>query len=202
MKLYGNDPEAEKRYSPATCLGVEVHAISGNPDPAAVSTSYVERQNLTAAVSLQFMHYKLARSHKTLANPYRRTPAVAAGVADHVWRIEEIVGLLNELGGVEPGSLGGEAVAHVGEDVTRLVADDGQDHDHHHRDEHQDQGVLDHTLPGFSVTIAATVTVSFDDGLRAEGASHASAPTGRGRGLHTSVLTPTFVWVEIAVTVW
>jgi IS1 family transposase len=117
IKLYGNDPEPEKRYSPATCLGVEVHRISGNPRLADVSTSYVERQNLTmrmgmrrftrltnafsrkvenlaAAVSLHFMYYNFARPHKTLANPNPRTPAMAAGVADHVWRIEEIVGLL------------------------------------------------------------------------------------------------------------
>jgi IS1 family transposase len=117
IKLYGNDPEPEKRYSPATCLGVEVHRISGNPRLADVSTSYVERQNLTmrmgmhrftrltnafsqkvenlaAAVSLHFMYYHFARPHKTLANPYPRTPAMAAGVADHVWKVEEIVGLL------------------------------------------------------------------------------------------------------------
>jgi IS1 family transposase len=117
IKLYGNDPEPDKRYSPAKCLGIEVHRISGNPRAADVSTSYVERQNLTmrmgmrrftrltnafsrkvenlaAAVSLHFMFYNFARPHKTLANPYPRTPAMAAGVADHVWKIEEIVGLL------------------------------------------------------------------------------------------------------------
>ena len=118
IKLYGNDPEAEKRYSPAKCLGIKVEEVSGSPDPAAISTSYVERQNLTmrmgmrrftrltnafsrkvenlaAAVSLHFMFYNFARPHKTLANPYPRTPAMAAGVADHVWRIDEIVALLN-----------------------------------------------------------------------------------------------------------
>jgi IS1 family transposase len=117
IKLYGNDPEPEKRYSPAKCLGVEVHRISGNPHLADVSTSYVERQNLmmrmgmkrftrltnafsrkvenlAAAVSLHFMYYNFARPHKTLANPYPRTPAMSAGVADHVWKIEEIVALL------------------------------------------------------------------------------------------------------------
>ena len=118
IKLYGNDPEAEKRYSPAKCLGIKVEEVSGSTDPAAISTSYVERQNLTmrmgmrrftrltnafsrkvenlaAAVSLHFMFYNFARPHKTLANPYPRTPAMAAGVADHVWRIDEIVALLN-----------------------------------------------------------------------------------------------------------
>ena len=117
IKLYGNDPEPDKRYSPATCLGVEVHRISGTPRLADVSTSYVERQNLTmrmgmrrftrltnafsrkvenlaAAVSLHFMYYNFARSHKTLANPYPQTPAMAAGVSDHVWKNEEIVALL------------------------------------------------------------------------------------------------------------
>ena len=117
IKLYGTDPEADTRYSPAKCLGIKVEEISGHPDHAAISTSYVERQNLTmrmgmrrftrltnafsrkvenlaAAVSLHFMYYNFARPHKTLANPYPRTPAMAAGVADHVWRIEEIVALL------------------------------------------------------------------------------------------------------------
>ncbi len=120
IKLYGTDPEADTRYSPAKCLGIKVEEISGNPDPAAISTSYVERQNLTmrmsmrrftrltnafsrkvgnlaAAVSLHFMYYNFARPHKTLANPYPRTPAMAAGVTDHVWEVEEIVDLLNQL---------------------------------------------------------------------------------------------------------
>ena len=118
IKLYGNDPGADTRYSPAKCLGIKVEEISGFPDPAAISTSYVERQNLTmrmsmrrftrltnafsrkvdnlaAAVSLHFMYYNFGRPHKTLASPYPRTPAMAAGVADHVWRIEEIVALLD-----------------------------------------------------------------------------------------------------------
>lgn len=51
-------------------------------------------ENLTAAVSLHFMYYNFGRPHKTLANPYPRTPAMAAGVTDHVWTVEEIVGLL------------------------------------------------------------------------------------------------------------
>lgn len=117
IKLYGTDSEADTRYSPAKCLGVEKHRISGNPRLAHVSTSYVERQNLTmrmgmrrftrltnafsrkvenlaAAVSLHFMYYNFARPHKSLANPYPRTPAMAAGVTDHIWKIEEIVALL------------------------------------------------------------------------------------------------------------
>jgi IS1 family transposase len=117
IKLYGNDPEPDRRYSPAKVISVETHIRAGNPDPDYISTSYVERQNLTmrmgmrrftrltnafskkvenlaAAVSLHFMYYNFARPHTTLANPYPRTPAMAAGVADHVWKIEEIVALL------------------------------------------------------------------------------------------------------------
>jgi len=92
--------------------------VMGHPDPAHISTSYVERQNLTmrmhlrrytrltnafsrkienhaAAVALHFQFYNFARPHKSLKNPYPRTPAMAAGVADHVWTLTEIVGLLD-----------------------------------------------------------------------------------------------------------
>jgi IS1 family transposase len=115
-KLYGQDPEPEKRYSPAKCIGAEKQIIQGNPDTKLISTSYVERQNLTMrmsmrrftrltngfskkienlehAVALHFMYYNFARPHKTLANPYPRTPAMAAGVSDHIWTVEEIVRL-------------------------------------------------------------------------------------------------------------
>lgn len=119
QKIYGKDPtQPERRYSPATVTGVERRVIMGDSDPRYVSTSYVERQNLTmrmsmrrftrltngfskkvenlaAAVSLHFMHYNFARPHKTLSKPYPTTPAMAAGVADHVWTLEEIVGLLD-----------------------------------------------------------------------------------------------------------
>ncbi len=117
QKIYGTAPEADTRYSPAVCLGVDVRVIQGDPDPALISTSYVERQNLTmrmgmrrftrltnafskkvenlaAAVALHFMHYNFARPHKSLANPYPRTPAMAAGVADHLWTLEELADLL------------------------------------------------------------------------------------------------------------
>jgi IS1 family transposase len=112
-KLYGADAGDEKRYSPAVCIGCISQTVTGDPDPDHISTSYVERQNLTmrmsmrrftrltngfskkienhiAAVALHFMHYNFARIHKTL----RVTPAMAAGVSDHVWSIEEIVVLL------------------------------------------------------------------------------------------------------------
>ncbi len=110
QKVYGAPLDEEaRRYSPATCIGCDMKAVSGNPDPKHVSTSYVERQNLTmrmgmrrftrltngfskklenhaAAVALHFIHYNFARIHKTL----RVTPAMAAGLADHVWSLEEI----------------------------------------------------------------------------------------------------------------
>jgi IS1 family transposase len=116
IKIYGNPPEAERRYSPAECTGVEVRPVQGDPDPDHISTSYRERQNLTmrmgmrrftrltngfskkvenhvAAISLHFMHNNFARPHKTLSDPYPRTPAMATGVADHVWKLEEIAAL-------------------------------------------------------------------------------------------------------------
>jgi IS1 family transposase len=109
QKIYGASDEPEKRYSPATCIGSDMKVVSGDPDPAHVSTSFVERQNLTmrmsmrrftrltngfskkvenhaAAVALHFIHYNFARIHKTL----RITPGMAAGIADHVWSMEEI----------------------------------------------------------------------------------------------------------------
>lgn len=121
IKLYGTEKGEEKRYSPAKCLGTETKVINGHPDPDHVSTSYAERQNLTmrmgmrrftrltnafskkvenlaAAVSLHFMHYNFARPHtslKTEDHPYARTPAMAAGVTDHVWSLEEIARLLD-----------------------------------------------------------------------------------------------------------
>ena len=118
VKLYGSDPQPQKRYSPAKITGTRTHTIMGDSDPGHISTSYVERQNLTmrmgmrrftrltnafskkvenlaAAVSLHYMHYNFARPHKTLSQPYPTTPAMAAGIADHVWTLEEIVNLLN-----------------------------------------------------------------------------------------------------------
>lgn len=113
QKIYGNEPNPEKRYSPAVCLGCKVENVTGDPNPKHISTSYVERQNLTmrmsmrrftrltnafskkvqnhaAAIALYFMYYNFGRVHQTL----RVTPAMEAGVSDHVWSIEEIVGLL------------------------------------------------------------------------------------------------------------
>lgn len=114
IKIFGSSPEDERRYSPPVCIGAEQRVIQGNPDSAHISTSYVERQNLTMrmgmrrftrltnafskkvenlghAVSLHFMWYNFGRVHQTL----KTTPAMAAGVADHRWTLEEIAGLLN-----------------------------------------------------------------------------------------------------------
>lgn len=117
VKLYGAEPEGEKRYSPAKCLGANKQVIQGNPDKAMISTSYIERQNLTMrmgmkrftrltngfskkvqnhmyAVALHFMYYNFARPHKSLANPYPRTPAMAAGLTSRIWTIEDIIRLV------------------------------------------------------------------------------------------------------------
>jgi IS1 family transposase len=112
-KVYGPAPEAEKRYSPPECIGCETRVVEGNPDPKHISTSYIERQNLTMrmsirrftrltnafskklenhalAVALHYAHYNFCRIHRSL----RITPAMAAGVTDHVWDISEIVDVL------------------------------------------------------------------------------------------------------------
>jgi len=117
VKLYGKEIDSETRYSPAKCIGADPHIIQGNPDPSLISTSFVERQNLTMrmsmrrftrltnafskkienlehAVALHFMYYNFARPHKTLANPYPTTPAMASGISDHIWTIKEILRLV------------------------------------------------------------------------------------------------------------
>jgi IS1 family transposase len=112
VKIYGDDPERQKRYSPARCLGTERIEVIGSPDPKHISTSYVERQNLTMrmqmrrftrltnafskkienhehAVALFYMWYNFGRLHQTL----RVTPAMEAGISQHVWSIHEVVSL-------------------------------------------------------------------------------------------------------------
>ncbi len=116
VKLYGTEPSGEARYSPAKCIGTNSRVVMGYPDSKKISTSYVERQNLTMrmsmrrftrltnafskkvenlehTVALHFMYYNFARPHQTLSNPYPTTPAMAAGVSNHIWTIEEIVKL-------------------------------------------------------------------------------------------------------------
>jgi hypothetical protein len=114
VKVYGMPREGAVRYSPSKFIGARREVIRGNPDPKHISTSFVERQNLSMrmgmrrftrltngfskkidnhahAVALYFVHYNFARIHGTL----RKTPAMAAGLSDHVWSIEEIVRLLD-----------------------------------------------------------------------------------------------------------
>jgi len=119
IKLYGNPGAVESpetRYSPGECCGTKRKRISGKPDKAHISTSYAERQNLTmrmrmrrftrltnafskklanleAAVALYFMHYNFVRTHQTL----KTTPAVAAGVTDHRWTMEDLIAMMERL---------------------------------------------------------------------------------------------------------
>jgi len=110
VKLYGNDGESETRYSPAECIGCREVVVSGRPDPKHISTSFIERQNLTmrmgmrrftrltnahskkienhvASIAIHYMHYNFCRVHESL----RVTPAMEAGIADHVWTIGELL---------------------------------------------------------------------------------------------------------------
>jgi IS1 family transposase len=115
VKQYGTAPEAEKRYSPAVCIGTERTVIHGDPDPAHISTSYVERQNLTMRMSMRrftrltnafskkfenhchmvalyAVWYNFARTHKTL----RCSPAMEAKVTERLWSVEDIVRIVDE----------------------------------------------------------------------------------------------------------
>lgn len=113
VKIYGTEVRPPGHYSPAQCMGTRRTVISGTPDTKHISTSYAERQNLTLrmtnrrytrltngfskkvenlehSVALYAMNYNFCRIHKTL----RVTPAMEAGVADHVWEMEEVIGLI------------------------------------------------------------------------------------------------------------
>ena len=114
QKIYGAPSDAEmRRYSPATCIGCKTAVVAGDPDPNHISTSFVERSNLSMRmgmrrfirltngfskklenhghmVALYFMHYNFCRVHKTL----RVTPAMEAGLTDHVWEMDELIALL------------------------------------------------------------------------------------------------------------
>lgn len=110
-KIYSGGGDG--RYSPAECIGTKKVIVTGDPDPTHISTSFIERQNLTmrmqmrrytrltnafskkaehhvAALSLHYAHYNFCRVHQSL----RVTPAMEAGLADHVWSIDELVRLL------------------------------------------------------------------------------------------------------------
>ena len=115
IKIYGETVEGQKRYSPAECIGAKKSKVVGNPDLCCVSTSFVERQNLTMrmsirrftrltnafskkienhahSVALHYMHYNFVRIHKTL----RVSPAMAAGVTERLWTIGDIVHLVEQ----------------------------------------------------------------------------------------------------------
>jgi len=115
IRLYGKPlSEMEARYSPPPCIGTRKRRITGNPDRELVSTSYVERVNMTVRMSnrrftrltnafsrklenhkhacaINFFHYNFCRVHQTL----RVTPAMEAGIADHVWSLEEMAELID-----------------------------------------------------------------------------------------------------------
>lgn len=118
VKYYGNTSDVNGHYSPPKCTHTTTKLVNGSPDMRKVSTSYVERQNLTMrmsmrrftrltnafskkienleyAVALHFMYYNFARPHKTLTNPYPKTPAMVVGLSNHIWTTEEIVKLLD-----------------------------------------------------------------------------------------------------------
>jgi hypothetical protein len=115
IKIYGADPRAEVRYSPAKCIGAEKKPKIGNPEAKHISTSYAERSNLTmrmhmrrftrltnafskkvenhaAAIALHTMYYNFVRIHQTL----KVTPAMAAGVSEKLWEVSDIVEMLEQ----------------------------------------------------------------------------------------------------------
>lgn len=115
VKIYGADPQAETRYSPAKCLGAEKKPKIGNPDRKHISTSYAERSNLTmrmhmrrftrltnafskkvenhaAAIALHTFYYNFVRIHQTL----KVTPAMAAGVTEKLWEMDDLVAMLEQ----------------------------------------------------------------------------------------------------------
>ncbi len=127
VKLYGPAPEGQRRYSPAECIGARKTEIEGKPDPAHISTSYVERSNLTIrmhnrrftrltnafskkvenhmhSVAVNFFFYNFVRIHQTL----RVTPAMAAGVTGKLWELADMVALID-------GYQGAQKSAHLGD---------------------------------------------------------------------------------------
>ena len=114
IKIYGNTPEGQRRYSPAVCTGARKDAVTGTPDPDHVNTSFVERQNLTMrmhmrrftrltngfskkvenhahAIALHFMYYNFVKVHQTL----KVTPAMEAGLTDRLWDIADLVAIID-----------------------------------------------------------------------------------------------------------
>jgi IS1 family transposase len=115
VKIYGQAPEGQRRYSPPECIGSQKHEVNGKPDRKHVSTSFVERQNLNIRMgnrrmtrltnafskkaenhahmmAIYFMHYNFVRIHQTL----KITPAMAAGVTPKLWEMSDLVTVLEE----------------------------------------------------------------------------------------------------------
>ena len=152
QKIYGAEPHGEKRYSPAKCIGAKKREITGNPDAKHISTSFVERQNLTmrmhmrrftrltnafskkvenhaCAVALHSMYYNFVRLHQTL----KVSPAMAAGVTDRLWEMVDVVDVLDAfeakrkrlpkvIFNVEPWRIGDGYYGHGGRDDRRRAA--------------------------------------------------------------------------------
>ncbi len=114
IKVYGSDPNAERRYAPPVCIETKVQVITGDPAIEHISTSFIERQNLQMrmsmrrftrltnghskkvenhmhALSVHYVHYNFARMQRALGG----TPAMTAGLTDRVWSVEDIIGLLD-----------------------------------------------------------------------------------------------------------
>lgn len=114
IKLYGSD-SFDTKYSPGECIGIRTAVLQGDPDTKHISTSFVERQNLTmrmsmrrftrltnahskklanheAAIALHYMHYNFCRVHSSL----RVTPAMEAGLCGHIWSVEELIAIMPE----------------------------------------------------------------------------------------------------------
>jgi hypothetical protein len=124
VKIYGEASDGQRRYSPPECVGTQRRVVMGRPDGDHISTSYVERQNLTMrmqmrrftrltnafskkldnhvnAIALYFVFYNFCRIHKSL----RVTPAMEAGIADRVWTFDDVIAKIDEMAPV-PGPRG------------------------------------------------------------------------------------------------
>jgi hypothetical protein len=124
VKIYGQTEEGQKRYSPPQIIGTQTTCCAGAPDPKHISTSFAERQNLTMrmsmrrftrltnafskkvenhvhALSIYFMHYNFVRIHQTL----RVTPAMAAGVTQKLWSMDDVAALIEEREALRSGAL-------------------------------------------------------------------------------------------------